>query len=162
MGHIKVNRNIKCLIEVQKIDNIQVVIVGSTSIAVEGKIKDILIKEGIRIIDKVIPDISKIYKMSDLYVFPVVNNTEAIDMPLSVLEAMSCNLPVISTRFGGLVDYFEEDTGFRYFNTTEELIELVKRIKGMDSVKVYNDKKIEPFTWHRFTNEIITSCNKLV
>ena len=59
VGHIKVNRNIKCLIEVQKIDNIQVVIVGSTSIAVEGKIKDILIKEGIRIIDKVIPDISK-------------------------------------------------------------------------------------------------------
>ena len=57
--------------------------------------------------------------MSDLYVFPVVNNTEAIDMPLSVLEAMSCSLPVISTRFGGLVDYFEEDTGFRYFNTTD-------------------------------------------
>ena len=162
VGHIKVNRNIECLIEVQKIDDIQVVIVGSTSIVIESDLKSRLVKAGILVIDYYIPDISRIYKMADIYVFPVVSNKEAIDMPLSVLEAMATNLPVITTRFGGLIDNFDEDSGFRYFDTMEELIKLVKLVKETDSMGVDNNKKIGSFTWHRFTNEIITFCEELV
>jgi glycosyltransferase involved in cell wall biosynthesis len=162
VGHIKVNRNIECLIGIQKVDNIQVVIVGSTSIIIESDLKNKLIKAGIRVIDEFLPDISRIYKMSDIYVFPVISSREAIDMPLSVLEAIACNLPVITTRFGALVDNFDEDAGFRYFDTPEELIKLVKLFKCMDRVKIYNDKKVEPFTWQRFANEVITVCDELV
>ena len=159
VGHIRQTRNIECLIDVQKIGNTQVVIVGSTSTPQDGYLKDKLIGAGVRVIDEFIPDISKIYKMSDIYVFPVVKNTAAIDMPLSVLEALACNLFVITTRFGGLVDYFKEDYGFRYFDTIEELIAL---ISGIDRADVHNSKKIENFTWDRFTNEIISACEELV
>ncbi len=158
VGHIRQTRNVECFIDVQKIENVQAVIVGSTSTPQNGYLKDKLIGAGVRVIDEFIPDISKIYKMSDIYVFPVPNGG-AIDMPLSVLEALACNLFVITTRFGGLVDYFKEDYGFRYFSTTEELIAL---IRGIDRVDVHNSKKIENFTWDRFTNEIISACEELV
>lgn len=159
VGHIKKDRNIECLLEVQKIEDIQVVVVGSTSIGTEHSLKDKFVEAGIIVVDKYIPDISKIYKMSDVYVFPVISNTDAIEMPLSVLEAMACNLPVITTRFGGLVNFFKEDEGFRYFDNTDELVELVKNI---DAAKVSNTKKIVGFTWDRFTEEIMAACNELI
>lgn len=163
VGHIKVNRNIEYLIEVQLLDNIQVVIVGSTSISIEEDLKKRLMSKGIIVIDEYIPDISQIYRMSDVYVFPVKSDLEAIDMPLSVLEAMACNLPVITTRFGALVDNFSEDTGFRYFNRTEELMELVELFKNnMGKEKIHNNKKVEPYTWNRFTDAVISACNELV
>ncbi|MEK0337810.1 MAG: glycosyltransferase family 4 protein, partial [Nitrosopumilus sp.] len=144
VGHIRTTRNVECLLELQKIDNIQVVIVGSTSTCVEKKLKNCLMIEGAKVIDEFIQDIAKIYKMSDIYVFPVFNKIAAIDMPLSVLEALACNLPVITTRFGGLVDYFKEDTGFRYYNTTEDLVELVKHMdKDVDKSEIHNNRKVE-------------------
>jgi glycosyltransferase involved in cell wall biosynthesis len=161
VGHIKVKRNIECLLEIQKMEDIQVVIVGSTSIFVDKNLKDSLVRAGICVIDEFVPDISKIYKMSDVYVFPVINNDEAIGMPLSILEAMACNLPVITTRFGGLVDNFKEDSGYRYFDTTEEFIEKLKLIKDLDSLQVNNDNKVESFTWDRFVNEILVSCEEV-
>lgn len=159
VGHIRKTRNVECLLEVQKSEDIQVVIVDSTSTKTERSLKDKLVKAGVRVIDGFVQDISKIYKMSDIYVFPVLKNYAAIDMPLSVLEAMACNLSVITTRFGGLVDYFKEDSWFRYFDTTEELIEI---IRGMDKGKAGNYKKVEHFTWDGFTNEIIAACEGLV
>ncbi len=159
VGHIKVDRNIECLIEIQKIENMQVIIVGSTSIVIEQSIKGKLIDEGVQIIDEVVDDISTIYKMSDLYVFPVLSNREAIDMPLSVLEAMSCNLPVITTRFGALVDYFEEDNGLKYFTNNDELVEIVK---SMQFDNVNNSKKIEQFTWSKFADTVISACENII
>ena len=159
VGHIKVDRNIECLLNVQKIDNVQVLIVGSTSMGKDSLLKNRLTEAGIQVIDETIPDVSEVYKMSDIYVFPVIRRTSAIDMPLSVIEALACNLPVITTRFDGLVDFFKEDFGFRYFDTTEELITLIRSI---DRVDVHNSKKIENFTWDRFTNEIINACEELV
>jgi len=159
VGHIKRNRNIECLSKLQAINDIQIIIVGSTAFSVEEELKQKMMKEGIRVIDEYIPDISKIYKMSDAYVFPVFSSRDAIDIPLSVLEAMACNLPVITTRFGGLVNFFKEDEGFRYFDNTDELVELVKNI---DVAKVSNTKKIEGFTWDRFIDEIINACEELV
>jgi len=159
VGHIKDERNIECLLEIQKINGVQVIIVGSTTTAVEETLKNRLEKEGIRVINEFIPDISKVYKMSDIYVFPVIKNTAAIEMPLSVLEAMSCNLPVISTRFGGLIDFFKEDEGFRYFQDTAELVRLVK---NMPCTEIHNNKKVESFTWNRFADEVLTACEELI
>lgn len=158
VGHIKVDRNIECLMEVQKIENVQVIIVGSTSLGMEKELKEKLVKSGIMVIDKYIPDIGAIYKMSDLYVFPVRSESEAIEMPLSVLEAMACNLPVITTRFQGLTEHFKEDECFRYVDDDRELAVMVG---NMYRVKVTNSNKIRYFTWRAFSGEILSAFDKL-
>lgn len=158
VGHIKRNRNIQCLIDVQEISDIQVVIVGSTTTNAEEKIKHKLDDQGIIIINNYISNIQEIYQLSDIYVFPVLRQNAAIEMPLSVLEAMACNLPVVTTRFGGLIDYFKEDLGFKYFDSTVELVEL---IKVMDIKEVHNFKKLECFTWNYFANQVISACERL-
>ena len=159
VGHIKVKRNIECLIEVHKIHNAQVVMVGSTSLGMEEDVKKKLIENGIIVIDKYVPDIWNIYKMSDLYIFPVKSETEAIEMPLSVLEAMACNLPVITTKFRGLREHFQEDEGFRYFNDEKKLPDIARKMRG---VIVANNKKMERFTWDAFCDEIIIACKELL
>lgn len=159
VGHIKISRNIKCLIDVQKMDNIQVIIVGSTSTHADSDLKNLLENQGIIVINSYLPDIQEIYQISDIYVFPVLEKYAAIEMPLSILEAMACNLPVITTRFGALVEYFKEEAGFRYFNTTEELIELINNIEKFE---VNNDNKIKDFTWNKFVNETISTCRNLI
>ncbi len=51
----------------------------------------------------------KLFMDSDIYLFP--SYTEG--MPISVLEAMSMGLPVITTKVGGLPDFFEHgEMGF--------------------------------------------------
>lgn len=162
VGHIRSTRNVLCLTEVQKIDKVQVVIIGSTSTVVEKNVKERLVNAGIRIIDYYIPDISMIYKLSDIYTFPVVNEIACIDMPLSVLEAMACNLPVITTRFGGLVHHFQEDKGLRYFDTIDELVELVKLYKKLDAEAIRNNVKVASFTWDRFVHEAIVACHEVI
>jgi glycosyltransferase involved in cell wall biosynthesis len=161
VGHIRTTRNIEALIEVQKIDDVQVVVVDSSSTLTEKPLRDNLLKRGIKIIEGYQPNIPDFYKMSDIYIFPVFSRIAAIDMPLSVIEAMSCNLPVISTRFGGLSDNFTEDKGLKYFNNPAELPELVMSMKSMSREGVLNDKKVAPFSWNRFGEEVITALNEL-
>lgn len=157
-GGITPIRNLEILGEVQKIDDVQVVIAGSTTTQADNDLKKILERMGIVIINRYLPDIQEIYQLSDVYIFPVRDRMAAIEMPLSVLEAMACNLPVITTRFGGLNDCFVEDDGFRYFETVHELIGLAK---SMHKNTIANDQKVKGFSWDRFFDEIINSFQGL-
>ena len=161
VGHIRSTRNVESLLKVQRIEGVQVVIVGSTSTAVENEIKERLERGDVTVISNAVPDISKIYKMSDIYVFPVMNKIACIDMPLSVLEALACNLTVMTTRFGGLVEHFKEDARFKYFRTIDELVEMVRVGRDMNRAGISNKKKVEPFTWSRFTEEILDASGEL-
>jgi glycosyltransferase involved in cell wall biosynthesis len=159
VGHIKKSRNLDCFLNIQKIDHIQVVIVGSTTTQKDYDLFQLLKSHGIIIIDDYISEIQEIYQLSDIYVFPVKDEMAAIDMPLSVLEAMACNLPVITTRFGGLIDNFSEDKDFRYIDTKENITELVEI---NDFKKVKNRGKVKHLTWNYFADKIVQSCEGLL
>ena len=162
VGHIRPTRNVQCFSNVQKIKDVQVVLVGSSSTPTENNLKDRLVRDGVLVIDRYIQEISDVYKMADAYIFPVVNNIACIDMPLSILEAMACNLPIITTRFGGLEDNFEESTGFNYFDNDKQLAELVESVKKINGSEINNVEKVKPFTWNKFTDAIITACEELI
>ena len=164
VGHFKDNRNLEIFKEIQKIENLQVVIVGGVTEASD----EILIKDmeraGIKCFHKFYEDISRFYKMADLYVFPLkdtndklpdsYNQVGAIDMPLSVLEAMACNLPVISTEFGALPRILETGDGLTFCRTNEDILITVKRV--CNGVTANTRQKVLPYQWGRVIEQLET------
>ena len=69
-----------------------------------------------------------------------------MQIPLSILEAMATNLPIITTRFGGLPDFFPEVKGFTYVALDEfkDLIQIVK--KAVSETPVTNSF-MQNFSW---------------
>jgi len=162
VGQIKANRQLEIFKEIQKIDHFQVVIVGGTTETADEVLKKDLQKSGIKVFHKYYEDISKFYKMADLYVFPVedtrdklpdsYNQVGAIDLPLSVLEAMACNLPVIATPFGVLTRIFQPGDGLIFSRTDDEILDAVKT--SLNGVLSDTRNKVLPYDWNRFIEQL--------
>ena len=164
VGHIKSNRNLEVFKEIQKIKDVQVVIVGGITETADEELKKNLQKAGIKIYNDFYDDISKFYKMADLYIFPLKDNGDklpdsynqvgAIDMPLSVLEAMACNLPVISTEFGALPRILETGNGLTFCRTNEDILNMVKR--ACNGVPTNTRQKVLPYQWGKVIKQLET------
>lgn len=160
VGHIKENRNLRVLSAIQKETHVQVVIVGSTSEKMDERLNQDLIQSGIKIYREYFDDIAQFYKLADLYVFPVLdtgnkqprgyNQMGAVDLPLSVMEAMACNLPVITTYFGALPGVFESGGGLTFCRTNTEITSTVHQTGGECRTR----KKVLPYDWEEVTNQL--------
>ena len=69
-----------------------------TSIDNDIKIRDALLKNGVTIINHYLPNLEQYYQMNDIYLFPTIDLNSVIFIPLSVLEAASCGLPVVMRK----------------------------------------------------------------
>lgn len=145
VGHVQLSRNLEWMVRVkERLPEIEIIIVGSTYNQDDKELRETLLNKGIRVIGEYSPNMEEIYNLADYYIFPVVQNDGAIETPLSVLEAMACNLPVLTTRFGSLPDVFKEDECFHYVKSSEEIVSILKKGK---SINCNNIEKIKPFTW---------------
>lgn len=75
---------------------------------------------------------TEVFVQSDIFIFPSYYE----GMPTSILEAMSFGLPVVTTRVGGLPDFFEDGVmgKFAEFRSPEHLAELtINLINDEDS-----------------------------
>ena len=151
-GHINHGRNIEILQNLFSKDK-RIIIVGSTSTSVDHELKENLSRNGVTVIDSYIKNIEEIYQMSDVYIFPVRNDHSAIEFPLSILEAMACNLPVVTTPYGSLTDYFKQSTSFAYFDSTQDLKNKVSDVLNHES----NNRNVvaESFSWEVVFDELI-------
>ncbi|PQP33250.1 hypothetical protein C6A36_00190 [Desulfobacteraceae bacterium SEEP-SAG10] len=116
VGHIKENRKLDFLVQIRDIIQhklYQVVVVGSTFYQKQNKLTAWLMTNDCIVIDEYLKKIEEIYNACDYYVFPLANLSKnhypksyneigSIDMPLSILEAVACGLPVISTEIDAL------------------------------------------------------------
>lgn len=158
VGHIRRNRNLEIFKRIQKIPGLQVVIVGGTTNPADEALKSELIYSGCRVYHHYINDISEVYKMADLYVFPTkynhkslpksYNEIGAVDLPLSVLEAMAVNLPIITTRFGGLPRLFDEKEGFYFCPNEQSIFKQVKNVVDSKGLQFVNTRvQVMPLSW---------------
>lgn len=151
VGHLNRGRNVQALVPLQRPGQ-QVVVVGSTSTSQDEELVQELIRAGVRVIREYVPDIAELYQLADCYVFPVRGETSAIDLPLSVLEAMACDLPVVSTPFGGLAA-LGAGKGLCYVEDESRLGEAVEACKRL--VHPGTRETVAPFAWSRVIPTIL-------
>lgn len=154
VGHSTKGRNLPLLKTLSKDNNIKVVFVSSKSFNIENSLIEELLNSGCHVITDYLENIQEIYQLSDCYVFPTINESNSIGLPLSVLEAMACDIPIITTKFGALPELFTEDDSFLFFNGTDE--DLCAKIKTiMKSIsKVNNRDKVLEFDWQNVTRKL--------
>jgi glycosyltransferase involved in cell wall biosynthesis len=157
VGSVKSGRNVQALEKLQD-ENDQVVIVGAVSPGTEEGMAERLGKAGIILKVEYFKNIEEVYALSDCYIFPVPpeNKINAIDTPLSVLEAMSCNLPVIATRFGALPRMLKPGDGLHFAVTEDDYkkdLEVIKKNRTETKTR----EQIMQYSW----TEIITKLNKV-
>ena len=120
VGHLNEGRNIQTLTNIKSEYQVLLVVSTLTKDEQDSALKEkLLSKDNIKIFESYIPEIQEIYQMSDLYFFPVKEDGHCIDVPLSCLEAASCDLPVITTDFGEMKE-FTGKPGFYLINDFEK------------------------------------------
>jgi glycosyltransferase involved in cell wall biosynthesis len=154
VGHICPSRNLEWLLEVKReAPNIEIIVVGSSYNDNHSELYTLLKANGIRIVDQYIADMAEIYNLADYYIFPVIDDQGAIATPLSVLEAMSCNIPILTTKFGSLVDMFQSDKYFHFIDKSSDILETIKTDKY--KLEYCNNRgKAEKYTWNCISDRV--------
>lgn len=154
VGHINENRNIKIFSEIQKLKDVQTVIIGSSSTFKDNILMEKLRSDGVIIMDQTINEIEEIYQCCDCYLFPVISKTGCIEIPLSIFEAIACNMPVVTTRFGPLEKMIPQRVDFRYSNNKNEIVKNIEEIK---KIKKIDTKSIaKKYTWDNVAEKAIS------
>ncbi|HEX5043583.1 MAG TPA: glycosyltransferase [Candidatus Polarisedimenticolaceae bacterium] len=100
VGHLRSSRNLEVLAGLSARGN-HVVVVASPRFPPDVAVLASLRSAGVRVVTGE-QELRRWYWGSDCYVFPVSAPSAAVGFPLSVVEALACGIPVVSTRFDGL------------------------------------------------------------
>ncbi|HEV7128058.1 MAG TPA: glycosyltransferase family 4 protein, partial [Ktedonobacterales bacterium] len=142
VGHLKSNRHLDVLTTLaQQLTRSLILIVGSTSTVADPAIATRLSAAGITILHRYLPHVEEVYQLADCYVFPVRDDQGSAQLPLSVLEALACELPVVTTRFGALPEYLPPSDAIDFCDTQEEFIAAV-RARRLRSVPPTSARKL--------------------
>lgn len=161
VGPLKRRRNISLMAELGRLLKVRPLIVGATSTPLERQALRDLEEQGCRVWTDYFEDMSTLYNIADCYVFPTTEPGQSIELPLSVFEAMACNLPVIAFPFGGLSDLFSEGDGLHFARSRDDFVALAKAVMG-DAKQVATRQKVTPYSWERISDLLEEKYRELV
>ncbi len=156
-GHMKKGRNLSELLKISPEYQILLLTSTLTKDEQDSELKKRLSeRNNIRIIDEFIPDVEEIYQLSDVYFFPVVEEGNCIDVPLSCLEAASCNKPIVTTDFGEMKS-FKDKNGFWFIGSFEEknINSLIN--EALNSKNVETRSAITDYDWNKSVGYLISN-----
>lgn len=156
VGHLDPGRNVEVFLKISKIPNVQCVIVAPPRSGGNLSILKTLKKEGIVVITEYMEHIEEIYQLSDCYVFPAENRGSAIGFPLTILEAMACNIPVVSTKFEAVPEFLVEGEGFFFAENSRKIPDLIlETLQWSRGNKECNTRQqVLKFSWENVTRRI--------
>lgn len=155
VGHLKEGRNLQALR--WAVPWARPVLVAAASMGRDDALADFLVREtGAIVIDGYQPCIEELYQASDCYIFPVERPDNAIDVPLSVLEAMACDLPVLTYPYGGLPLMFQQGYGLRYVTDWRELPRLLDEAHRLETGGTR--RLVLPYTWEEVARRLLAQA----
>jgi glycosyltransferase involved in cell wall biosynthesis len=157
VGHINKGRNLEILSGLV-LKGFKIIVIASTRFESDLKLKSELEQKGFVFVSNYIENIEHYYQASDVYVFPVLSAVSAMEFPMSVLEAMSCNIPVLTTKFGGIESFLSETEWFKYFSNEEELL---NKIDAFPSNAVCTNRQLmlSKFSWQNVFDALFANNN---
>jgi glycosyltransferase involved in cell wall biosynthesis len=157
IGHLEAQRGIGVLADLAARGDCQVVLITSSTTAhqAEHELGQTLRRAGVIILTDYQPRVEELYQLADCYVFPVRSTDNAIEAPLSVLEALACDLPVVTTRFGGLPRLFAGAThpGLVFVDTPDELVNAATWL--CQTPLTGTRTLVEPYAWDRVAADLL-------
>ena len=97
------------------------------------------------------PNIEEIYALADCYLFPVIwGNT--ISMPLTILEAMAANLPIVSLEYPFFSILNLDISTYENLDQMQEILATLKiNSKQLD---VTNRAAVIDFSWKNLSKKL--------
>jgi glycosyltransferase involved in cell wall biosynthesis len=155
VGHLQPGRNLGVLADLAARGKCQVVLVTSSSLEQVPELALPLRRAGVHVLSEYQPFVEHLYQLADVYLFPVFSSDNAIEVPLSVLEAFACDLAVATTRFGGLPLLFETHAcaGLRFVESPGELVQAAEQL--CRSAPAGTRALAAPFGWERIAATLL-------
>ncbi|MFC1697199.1 glycosyltransferase [Nanoarchaeota archaeon] len=165
-GRISYEKDVDTLLKAfkrlkQRIKNVFLLIVGDGNDEIKDRIK--MTKN--TMITGFVNDVIPYYQAMDIYVLPSLTETTG----LTILEAMSCELPVMTTPVGFAISNIDKnENGILFPKTSVEVLttkleELVKNAKLREYIARGGRLTIErEFTWEKTAEKIKKEFNKFL
>jgi glycosyltransferase involved in cell wall biosynthesis len=157
VGHLTKQRNLHVLRGLTDIAD--VILVASSYMHPDFAVERSLESAGIRVIRGYVPHVEELYQAADCFVFPV-RPGNSLGMPLSVLEAMATNLPVITTNLAALVDAFPPGGGLTFFVSDDQVLPEVNAVLHRSETPRTREM-VEGLSWDAIAGEAITLYGRL-
>lgn len=158
VGHIRSARDVRLLKRLP--EECQGLLVGGTPMEQEQAVARELRQSGVIVVDDYLERVEEVYQLADCYLFPVKSSDASIGVPLSVLEAMACNLPVVTYPFGGLPLLFKGGEGLFYASDEEGLLRALKSASQNSCVRTR--EMVASLSWDHIADRFIADLKSLL
>lgn len=131
------------------------VLAASTSTVHDPALAAELVAAGVHLITTYVPHIEELYGAADVYLFPTPpdpTGPSSIDLPLSVLEAAACNLPILTTRFGALPELWPDRPGVAFYDDPASLRAGLARLQAQPGA---TRPLAEAFSWQAAAKQML-------
>lgn len=154
VGHLKAGRNIGELLKLG--DNWHILLVVSSYAADE---KDMALgrtfreRSNVTLVDEFQPEIQELYQLADVYLFPVTEAGNCIDVPLSALEAAGCGIPVAATAYGELQELLDKPGFYPIESFEPEALETLLRKAAEE--KISPRESVLEYDWQNAISNLL-------
>jgi O-antigen/teichoic acid export membrane protein/glycosyltransferase involved in cell wall biosynthesis len=158
VGHLRTGRNLPALLPLAAAGVTVVVVASRHGGAESERLRADLLRGGVVLLEGYQPNVEELYRLADLYVFPTASREDAVAMPLSVLEALASDLPVVSLKFGALPERLGAASGVYLVDTAEELVSRALEVLGRSATTRH---LAEPYAWSKIVERVLAALADL-